>query len=112
VFNNSSHPRYPNNFSPVFIINPARQKIYDSDEKVCDGYGLSFFDSVTNARLRFQQLLKNNKNLKNTLGTHIAEGMIGPSDGVVTSTDDKGHFTLHESDVANLPPKFTVVAKL
>lgn len=112
VFADSSHSRYPNNYLPVALINPARRKIGGTDNEVCASYGLSFFDSLRNAQRRFEELRKKNKKLRNTLGTHIAEGQLDPSDGVVTKSDYKGHFTLHESDVANLPPKFTVIARL
>lgn len=112
IFADPGHRRHANNFLPVLIINPRRQDIYDTEEKICAGYGLSFFDSAGSARRRFQQLLRNNPKLRNTLGTHIAEGTIEPPDGAVTRADDKGHFTLHESDAADLPPKFTAVAEL
>lgn len=112
VFPDPSHPKYRNNFLPVSVINPSRMKINDPDEKKCDMYGLSFFDSVVSARRRFEQLQRDRPKLKNTLGTHIAEGAIDPAAGVVTRVDHKGHFTLHESDGADLQPKFTAVAVL
>lgn len=57
-------------------------------------------------------MLKKNPKLRDILGTHIAEGRIDPSDGVTTKIDHKGHLTLHESDVADLPSKFTAIAGL
>ena len=112
IFTDPSHNNYGNNFLPVSIIDPTRVKINDPDEKKCTMYGLSFFDSEASARRRFERLLRSNPNLRDALGTHIAEGMIEPSDGVVTRTDHKGHFTLHESDLADLEPKFNPVAEL
>jgi hypothetical protein len=112
VFKNPSHSRYSNNYLPVFLINPDRRKIDDSEDVQCDGYGLSCFDSLQSAQQRFEELLKKNKKLRDILGTHIAEGQVDPSDGVVTRSDYKGHFTLHESDIANLPSKFAVIARL
>lgn len=112
VFPDPSHPKYRNNFLPVSIKDPTRLDINDPDEKKCDMYGLSFFDSEANARRRFEHFLRDRPKLRDTLGTHIAEGTIEPPDGVVTRTDRKGHFTLHESDVADLQPKFTAVTVL
>lgn len=112
VFIDPNHPKYRNNFLPVSIIDPTRLDINDPDEKQCDMYGLSFFDSVASARRRFEGLLIDRPKLRDKLGTHIAEGTIEPPDGVVTRPDGKGHFTLHESDVADLQPKFNPVAEL
>jgi hypothetical protein len=112
VFIDPKHSQYSNNFLPGFLIKPNRRKISHSDDFVCDGYGLSFFDSLQNARLRFEEMLKKNPKLRDTLGTHIAEGQIDPSDGVTTKSNDDGHLTLHESDVADLPSKFTAIAGL
>jgi hypothetical protein len=99
-----------NNFLPALIKNP-RRKLAGSGQE-CIGYGLSLFNSLGQAKSRYQQLRQNFKNIDKTIGTHIADGLIQKQDGVLSDPDANGHMTLHESDEADLSTKFRIVLKV
>lgn len=111
VFEDTNHQ---NNFRPVLIIKPRRRKtgMFRRNTAKCQGYGLSFFDSLENAHQKYFKLIKIRPQLAKTLGTHIAEGVIDRTDGVVSKINREGHFTLHEFEQVDLKDKFSPVLEV
>lgn len=100
-------------FSPQGVKKPARVDSELDTKNKCSLLALSFFTTQAFAELRFKSLEKSNKKIRKTLGSHIAEGNLDPSDGVQTPPCPRsGHFDLHESGNTVLESKFTVVAAL
>jgi hypothetical protein len=100
-----------NNFLPILMIQPKRQLNFNDTQK-CQGYALSLFDTQENAEKRYLKLKKQIKNISKTLGTHLAEGQITQQDGVVSKTDNNGHFSLHEFNNTDLSSKFSIISSL
>jgi len=111
VFNDINHK---NNFLPALIITPKRinSKIFSEDRMKCSGYALSLFNKLENAIKRYVKLQKSVRNIKKTIGDHIASGLIDKSDGYVTEPNKHGHFDLHEFDDVHLKNKFSVIYDL
>lgn len=101
-----------NNFLPILMINPRRKLSPDTPAARCQGYALSLFDTKQNAEKRYSQLREINRNITKTLGTHLAEGFIDKTDGLVSQIDSKGHLSLHEFENADLATKFQIVSCL
>lgn len=103
-----------NNFLPVLEIKPKRinSPEFATEQAKCLGYALSLFDSVENARRRYRQISRYNKNFYKTVGTHIAGGRIEKQDGVASPVDDNGHVSLHEFEHADLSSKFRVISEV
>jgi hypothetical protein len=114
VFGDTYHKNYKNNFLLVLIIKPTRKngRRFKKDSSKCQGYALSFFDTLKNAKEKYAEIKKDNPNISEYIGTHIAEGIIEKEEGVVSKTDKKGHFSLHEFEETNLDKKFRVVSSL
>ena len=102
-----------NNFLPVLQVNPRRSIApqFAGDQAKCLGYALSLFDSLAHAQKRYRQISQYNKNFHKTVGTYIAAGQIGLTDGVVSPVDEHGHITLHEFEQTKLASKFQIVAE-
>jgi len=97
-------------FIPVAIEKPNKVAGYNNSKK-CLHHGLSVFDSLTNALLRYESF---NDNLKLIKGfKYIAEGNLKTSDGIIhRSTATKGHLTFYEGRDIELLSKFELVKEL
>lgn len=105
-------PLTRDSFIPQGIKSPSRiSNANDSDVK-CSLLALSMFISEDTAERRFYQLLKNHKNLKKSLGTHLAKGSILATDGLQYKANSMGHFDFHECSNANLVSQFSIVKEL
>ena len=100
------------NFTPAFIIKPERHRPSTPAKVCCSGYGLSFYDSLANAEAKHHQLTENFPNISLHIGTHIAEGNLSKTDGVITPPNSEGHFDLHEYEGVKLNGKFRIVKKV
>lgn len=111
VFGDSNHQ---NNFHPVLVIKPKRKnnRRFRRNSAKCQGYGLSLFNSLENAQKKYLDLIDSYPTIHQTIGTHIAEGVIEESDGVVSEVNRDGHLTLHESESADLTSKFALVMEV
>ncbi|WPU98208.1 hypothetical protein SNE26_19480 [Mucilaginibacter sp. cycad4] len=99
-----------NDFKPVNLITEPPQRLLDDSDKLCMGYGLSFFDTPENALNRYRLLYNKQKRdslkeiFKNDKGTQIAIIKI-ENDGLGDEPNStNGHFTFHEYtgiDLAN-----------
>ena len=96
------------------MIKPRRinSKQFSKDKMKCSGYSLSLFNTLENAITKYAKLQKNMRNIKKTIGDHIALGSIDKTDGYVTEPNKHGHFDLHEFDDVNLKNKFSVICGL
>lgn len=101
-----------NDFLPVNIISDPPQRILDYNDKMCIGYGLSLFDTLENASLKYQKLYKNKREhirelFKMDIGTSIAMLELNENDGIANEPIEQnfGHFTFHEYGNADLPVK-------
>ena len=100
------------NFLPLKKIFPQRTDLNRNDNVKCSAYGLSFFDSENNAKIRYNQLIENHPNIYKNLGTHLAKVSTEQNDGVVKEIDNNGHFDLHEYENTNWSHKFEIIAVL
>jgi len=48
------------NYLPPYIINPDRRNSPTDDARICDGYGLSFFNSLEHSTAFYKQLRLSN----------------------------------------------------
>jgi len=107
VFEDDNHP---NNFRPPLAINPHRRKdkrFRGNDQMTCAGYALSLFTTLEQAKKRYDYFYVNSPDhFPESVGTHIAQGLIEEPDGLASKTDNSGHFELHEFAGTNLKPKF------
>ena len=101
--------RHPKSFLPVQKLKPNR-KFKDAKE-LCENYALSLYDTDANARAFYVEFSTGHDAAK-LLGTHLASVPIDVTDGVISDPDETGHMDLHESDVADLASKCTVVGAL
>jgi hypothetical protein len=110
VFSSIDHP---DNFKPRIKIRP--HAFNDAtDLQKCEGYGLSFFDTMENAKARFNVLLGlQSKKAYERFGTHVADGNISESDGVSSEINTaNGHFTFHQIKNHYFEKKFKIKPKL
>lgn len=107
-----SNPTTNNCFIPQAKKQPKRVQNESDAKKKCELWGLSMFDSLQNAEKRYNLLKKSFKNIKKTLGDHIAEGPITVSSGVCTKIAPSGHFDVYEYSSTNFRPLFRIVKVL
>jgi hypothetical protein len=97
-------------FIPPALMNPARR--FRNDPGRCGGYALSMFTTRDTAVEFYLQFETGHKNIGNTLGTHLATGILVPSDGVATAPSGSGHFDLFEEQNCDLLPRFQIIEQL
>ena len=88
VFKDSNHP---NNFQPPLAIEPTRinkGQFKNNSAKICEGYALSLYDNIDNAKISYSMLKKRMRKIEQILGTHIAKGIIAKNYGIVSQTVD------------------------
>jgi hypothetical protein len=103
---------HPNNFTPLNLGQEPPARMLDETDKMCKGYGLSFFDSLDNAFERYKSLYQKKRQhqreqFKEDKGTLIGEIKIDKADGIANEPDvyNYGHFTFHEYNDTNLNSK-------
>lgn len=84
----------------------------DESDSMCKSYGLSLFDSLENAIIRFKAIyFKRRKHLRplfiEDVGGCVAELCLEYIDGMVSPTSSNGHLTFHEYEGADLIKKVT-----
>lgn len=105
-------PITQDSFIPQGIKSPSRISNANNNEGKCSLLALSMFISEESAVQRFNQLMKNHKNIKKSLGTHLAKGFILATDGLQYKANSMGHFDFHECSNANLVSQFSIVKEL
>ncbi|MCX6210882.1 MAG: hypothetical protein NTZ59_15595 [Bacteroidetes bacterium] len=101
-----------NDFKPINLINEPPPRLLDESDKMCMGYGLSLFASLSGAFMKYKNLYtKRREHLRpifvDDFGACIANLSLEHSDGVANSPDKKnyGHFTFHEYENIDLREK-------
>lgn len=104
---------HPNNFLPTLLIAPGRKETVpryrEGGKPLCKGYALSMFNSLDKTKKKYNSLAEVMGNIEAELGTHIAEGQVLQSDGVVGKKGGDGHMNFFEYKNADLASKFTIV---
>lgn len=108
VFN----PICEKSFIPQGIKKPQRVSGSTNDVERCSLLGLSMFDSDTKAITRYKYLKGLMRNIEKTIGTHLAQGKIRSTDGLVTKPNNQGHYDLFEFKNVNLSPNFQIIVDL
>lgn len=70
------------------------------------------FATEAQARARFGELERNNREIRKTIGTHLASLALTVAHGVQTPENSTGHFDLHEYEGTDLVPVSTIVGAL
>lgn len=102
-----------NDFLPRNVIQDPPQRILDDSDLMCKGYGLSLFDTDSNAIKTYSKYyLKRRAHLRPDFITEFGDSIsliaIKPSDGVGgDKNQESGHFTFHEYEDSNLNGKIT-----
>ena len=104
-----------NNMGYRFVKTPVNQdsflpqaKLYPNrfvsanDYIKCSSWALSMFLSEQQAIDFFKKLEITARNIRKTLGDHVAELQLTPTHGSQTNANQSGHFDLHEFDGVNL----------
>lgn len=98
------------NHLPVCVSNPKR--VLPGPIKT-SGYALSCFGDVTKAISRYNALKSTFKQIQQTLGDSLAEGVLSKDDGRVTPQDAAtSHFDLYESKDCDLSKTFSITTEL
>jgi len=97
------------NHLPVCVSNPKR--ILPGPIKT-SGYALSCFGDAEMAKERYIALRKNFKQIQQTLGDSMAQGVISNEDGRITTENNVSHFDLYEFKQCDLNKSFTTFIAL
>jgi hypothetical protein len=101
-----SDPPTKADFVPVALENPVRT--FADAHSRCSSLALSFFDSVRSAEKKRDGLTKQSKKLRKKFA-HVAECEIHPADGLCSLASRSGHFSVHESEQADIFSRSCVV---
>jgi len=100
-------------FVPVaFRSGGPPQRVNRRNQPSCSAYGLSMFTTEVLARARFARLEENNREIRKSIGTHLASVALTIAHGVQTLEASTGHFDLHEYEDANLVSAAVLVGTL
>lgn len=99
-------------FIPQGMKSPGRISASNDNQFKCSLMGLSMFVSQHDAEARFRYLKGKYKNLKKTLGSHLAVGQLTPSMGVASVACSSGHFDFFEFQGISLVGDFSIVCEL
>jgi hypothetical protein len=79
-------------------------------ERLCDSWGLSFFDNERNAQAVWRSI---NSKMKQKLGyKNLSKGTLTKVDGVCSPIEHNGHFNLFEFEGCDLNKRFIIHSKL
>ena len=72
---------------------------------------LSCFDTLENAKAKWQKVASTSPRFVGTVGQHIASVELVADDGRVTEPNPDGHFDFFESQACDLNDRLTVVSR-
>lgn len=102
------------NFLPNVVFDRRTSKPFNfkkaTEDVRCSRCGASFYTTLKSAVNKWSAL--SDQIRENLAYTHIANGILNSTDGVMKQPDKTGHFGFYESDIANLPTKFRLITKL
>lgn len=75
----------------------------------CTAWALSFFETHSQAKARLVAITKDKEYLYKKLGTHIAEGVLEPKDGISEDANGHGHFNHFEYIGTDFRETFKVI---
>lgn len=99
-----------NSFIPVVIQQPKRA--FKNAHDKCSGCGLSMFATENQAKARFNDLIKRNKNIHKSIGSKLALVKVAPKLGVCTKEGGSGHFDFYEHIDCELKLHSSIVGDL
>lgn len=70
------------------------------------------YSKIKGAKEKYYQLANSCQNIKKTVGTHIANGVLDSEDGLITEEGYLSHFGLYEFENVELKDKFKIIEKL
>lgn len=97
-------------FIPVIVKTPSR--IFKNDTEKCSAFALSMYETELQATKAFDSLQRRFKNIKQSIGSHIAKAVLTSSMGNKTTSNHQGHFDLYEFRDTSLPTHFEIVGTL
>lgn len=98
------------NHIPVCVSNPKR--VLPGPIKT-SGYALSCFGDSNKAKSRYAALKATFKQIQQTIGDSLAQGIISNNDGQITEEDiNTSHFDLYEYKTCDLNKTFTQITVL
>lgn len=101
------------NHIPPYVMKPSRVSQGITKEKVdVRGFALSNFESEFQATDFYNKLHKQCKNISKQIGDTLSCGEISAKDGMVTDSQQNGHFDLFESESCNLGKSFNPIKSL
>lgn len=102
-----------NNHIPPHKLHPNRleQQIRDGNVDL-SGYALSNFETLNQAATFYRYLRKSCKNVKKQIGDSLSFGVLKSTDGMITISDNRGHFDLYESEICDLNTTFKIIKAL
>lgn len=99
-------------FKPQGFKKPARVANASKPDKKCSLMALSMYTSRQAAISAYEYFANNVPKIKNTIGTHLAEGLISDQDGLQTEPDETSHFDFFEKDGSDIKNKFKIIEQL
>ena len=97
-------------FLPRALLLPGRK--LKGEQRCCESYALSMFDTEEKARAKFLKLSESNQLIKQHLGDQLAKGSVDPADGLSTKSNSEGHFSFFEFSGVDLSGKFNSIGAL
>lgn len=111
-------PFTPDDFIPLHLSKEP-PRMLDTDDKNCRGYGLSMFDSLSNASKKYNNELKRRrpklqKYFIDDKGDSVVEIELVRDDGLFGHYEvgNFGHFTFHEYEMTNFTNKIVKIHNL
>jgi len=105
-----NHAQHENDFKPLNLIKTPPPRMLDDSDKMCMGYGLSWFNTCEEAIKKYETLYhklraKQKINFQEEKGDTIAQIHLDVRDGKGSDPNNEGHFTFHEYVETNLSTK-------
>ena len=109
AFSDSAHQ----NHIPQYVTNPKRMLQDVAKSKATTSLlSLSCFDDTDKAESFYYNLQKAFRNISNSIGDSISEGILANEDGMKTKTASNGHFDFYEYEGCNLNSSFEITKNL
>lgn len=108
-------PMHPNNFKPVFLLNPQRINDAKDYTSKCQGFGLSLFVEEGGAKAKYARFMfKSKGKFAKLVGTYLASLVLTEEDGVGSEPEEYNfsHFNFHEYLGTDLAQKVVDIEKI
>ncbi|MCQ4970010.1 hypothetical protein NE616_20150 [Enterobacteriaceae bacterium DFI.7.85] len=88
------------------------QRIASDDAQECSMWALSMYESEDQATRAYTMLAKSMKNIRKSIGDHLARGLVTCGDGKCMPANRRGHFDFHPYVGAVFANGFQVIRAL